>query len=1299
MNSQNYHAAMVYYVRRQAYFEALSVTREAYKTTQIDEYRFWEGYCHHKLNNSIDSEDIFNELEGKTNSLSFLVNRVKSGLREQIQPPNDNTLNNLLLIEVFENNLKKAEKLVSNQNNSANYNNFINKALVELLKDRTGKGISKVEEWLGKADKLKPKNPLNYLLQIEMNINKKDFTKASHVLEDLENNGFDRTLILLEKSNLAIIKQQWNYLSTVLSTLSLEEPDNILGLRHSLTYCLVVSGDSARTNDVFMHFLNVIDKNYYNNSLAYTIDIIELVHCLGAENQSVLKNCIKTLEELWSNNKDNYEIWNQLAYAYLLIEKPLKALEYYKEASKLQNTKQEPLVRMVMCNLMNNDLDDAENALDFLKEVFSSLQLENHEIYFLNSILNFKRSKTAEGKAKDKYLKDSNNFFDKALKLHLNTTKQMVNDFSFFKKFNPSFLLLVTRFFMIDTELSYLAIKLNLQQLRENSFIYNKCTKILEIILGKIPGLLAGYTLLTKASLLHKDLDMAKNYVNKVLERDNLHQESYYYELFIALLKINNKKNIKNAFKTLQSALSANFELLNNPAFMFLKSQAEMHMEQYEEAKKTLEKAKALSEKQNTELRLNIEISIGLAILHTKMVNYTASNEIITELIINHGASEYSDLIIIANSEIKLLQNDVKNAIGILQNVDPNSLTFTAARTKLADIYLNQLKIPRSYVQCYYEIYKKSENESNRLNYANALRTVQNYEEALVIYKEIEKESDSEQLSLYIGECLTESYNFVNALQFYEDKHSKYPKSLPLLIQLCGLHEKLGSTDKIFNLIKFEELKKMENEDPENVIKTVLILYRLYNKKGMSSKDMECLEFCIDLQRKQIETAKNENTDVDYQRQKLSELHISCLGSYQKDNFDADGILSHLEEALKNDPENLEIQMMNAQFYYSLKNFDLAKEKARKVLRADLQHKKAIQLLADCLLAKQQPDNGIKGFSKILEKQVLINSNYYSLSQLIWFYRNSGKLNEFKQKMDKLKKQTQLANSPVFNFTLGLYNYFIRNFNTALEYLYISSQNDSFRKIAILIMIDIYIHPNSYPLYSNFFYKEKLNLPSKKIHSGLTKLVNLLAENNYEIEHSLYSVILDFITNPLNVDNCIVAFESYLKNPRFSVYQSLLLYYLGIFYLKSKSKEKLKNTLISIRNLGYHPFCCFDEYYFKAQLLCADTLLNKDKLKPAKSLIDQCLNVNKNYLSAYEYLYLLNTKSKEEHLSVLQTAFDLTNKDDPNIGYKYAKQLMDEENYVESFKICKIVLEKYSNFKKIETDILSKVKKHLLETY
>lgn len=97
----------------------------------------------------------------------------------------------------------------------------------------------------------------------------------------------------------------------------------------------------------------------------------------------------------------------------------------------------------------------------------------------------------------------------------------------------------------------------------------------------------------------------------------------------------------------------------------------------------------------------------------------------------------------------------------------------------------------------------------------------------------------------------------------------------------------------------------------------------------------------------------------------------------------------------------------------------------------------------------------------------------------------------------------------------------------------------------------------------------------------------------------MYNVVSIYLRNHNSINKCIDTFEDLLDNPFFYIHRDMILYYLAVWYLKVKNKVKLKESLISIWNLKYHPKNCFGEYYFKGLLLCADSLMNKEKLKPA----------------------------------------------------------------------------------------------------
>ncbi len=212
-------------------------------------------------------------------------------------------------------------------------------------------------------------------------------------------------------------------------------------------------------------------------------------------------------------------------------------------------------------------------------------------------------------------------------------------------------------------------------------------------------------------------------------------------------------------------------------------------------------------------------------------------------------------------------------------------------------------------------------------------------------------------------------------------------------------------------------------------------------------------------------------------------------------------------------------------------------------------------------------------------------------------------------------------------------------------------------------------------------------------------MIQELDEEEHYYEKQIYEVILEYMRDPSNVSTCIQTFEMFLENSFYKVYSSILNYYLAAWYIRVRKKDKLKQTLINLRSLDYSPKNSYDEYYFKGLLLCSDVLMNKDKFKPVKALIEKCLAFNKTSLLAFEYYHVLKEKTKENNLEILEKAFKMTDSKDPNLGYKLAMKYLEEENYVESFKVCKKVLLVYPKFKKIEKDVLIPVKEHLLKNY
>ena len=106
--------------------------------------------------------------------------------------------------------------------------------------------------------------------------------------------------------------------------------------------------------------------------------------------------------------------------------------------------------------LYKDELEDSEANLEFIKEILSTLEEERSDYYFMQAVLMFKKAERENNEEiKEDYNKESKENFNTALNIHIEKTKNLPNNFEFFKIFNPGYLLLLTEFFMTDFEISF----------------------------------------------------------------------------------------------------------------------------------------------------------------------------------------------------------------------------------------------------------------------------------------------------------------------------------------------------------------------------------------------------------------------------------------------------------------------------------------------------------------------------------------------------------------------------------------------------------------------------------------------------------------------------------------------------------------------------------------------------------------------------------------------------------------------------------------------------------------------------
>lgn len=185
-------------------------------------------------------------------------------------------------------------------------------------------------------------------------------------------------------------------------------------------------------------------------------------------------------------------------------------------------------------------------------------------------------------------------------------------------------------------------------------------------------------------------------------------------------------------------------------------------------------------------------------------------------------------------------------------------------------------------------------------------------------------------LSFHLGNLYYLINDYQNAYEnfYYYYKHFPYHNDL-----LYAISKTLWNLDKKREAIDFAEMLNLR--DPQN-INNIIHLIKMYIKSNIFSR----VEDLIDVLRKlNYSTSEIENLEKDLKKSKmefgiskdLSSLTIKGFEYYQNKKYKK--AIEILEEALKFDPENIEVLIKLANSYAQIKNFLRAKEYYEEVLK------------------------------------------------------------------------------------------------------------------------------------------------------------------------------------------------------------------------------------------------------------------------------------------------------------------------------------------------------------------------------
>ncbi|XP_070278930.1 tetratricopeptide repeat protein 21B isoform X2 [Myotis yumanensis] len=176
---------------------------------------------------------------------------------------------------------------------------------------------------------------------------------------------------LVQKMKLQLALQDWDQAIEIVQRLMLQDKQNVEALRMLALYYLCREGDIEKAATTLENLENALDAMEPQNAqLFYKITIAFSRTC--GRNQLILEKIQTLLERAFSLTPQQSEYATELGYLMLLQEKVKEAWKWYQIAINLEETSITAVIGCIRCQLIEGQLQEADQQLEFLSEIQQS---------------------------------------------------------------------------------------------------------------------------------------------------------------------------------------------------------------------------------------------------------------------------------------------------------------------------------------------------------------------------------------------------------------------------------------------------------------------------------------------------------------------------------------------------------------------------------------------------------------------------------------------------------------------------------------------------------------------------------------------------------------------------------------------------------------------------------------------------------------------------------------------------------------------------------------------------------------
>ena len=879
-----------------------------------------------------------------------------------------------------------------------------------------------------------------------------------------------------EKARTLMMITDWEQFIEVVQRVLASDERNFFALQAYIFYLLAQDGNIELGCEKLKFLNGTLEKNEPNNADVF-FKCAQLFSRISGRDPDILKVTLSMIDKALKIRPLEADFAIEKAYHFLMMGDVQGAFNQYQEAAALDESKIDPLTGMIQCRLLQGMIDDAEQQIEFVNEIQVSVG-KTPEMAFLEAMLNCRRpNMDAETK-----ISSVIRYLDESLKLQIAQTKALNQDYSFYIKLNPDFLLSLSKEYF-----QFLNLDLGKKVEVVPEYV-RKGNRLLEIIKKQIPGLLPAHLLLAKGKLGAGDAEAALKHIERVLEINPRHEEA---NVLYALISFKNG-NVRNAKNALEEAVANNFQIRENPYFLMIKGEIELQSQDNEAALATLEAAyslpivktgkpgrgkkadpKVASQMLSFTDKERCKLHVLLAKAYIVNGRVTDAKNVMDEAIKNFSGTAEEGTVLMTNAELSVASGDIKKALSILKAVDKTSQYFVDAKKLMAEIYLTNLLDRRHYAQCYMELIEANPTYENYKLLGDAFMAVQEPEDAGEAYKQaLQLNPSDSDLIRKIGNALIATHDYNQAMAFYEQLLQDQPERLDLKLDMGKLCIQLNKFDRADKFLRMDVFGDEYGAGTLQALKTnvegLLSIAKLHQKRAGKSNNpnpamREAYQKAISMQGNVIEATKQVGGNADEERRVLSDINYELgkyLSTYEK-NYEL--ALQYFESAFKYNQASEKILSSMADIHMKQGDLEGAEMRTIQVLKLNPYNQSACFMIADLMMIKGEPIKAIKQYLRVLEYK---SGDFTLVSKLIELMYRTGKLTEANEILEKIQKQCPNPNDSGLCYCKGLYQKYSRNPQEALKEFFKAKRGSQFAEDSIIQMVDLYLNPDQDVMFS-----------------------------------------------------------------------------------------------------------------------------------------------------------------------------------------------------------------------------------------